>query len=172
MANPVGRPKIKIDYEKVEKLASYGLTQKEIADFLGIAGKTLDNRIASDEEFVRALKEGKIKADSRVAESLYNRAIGYSHPEEKIFCHDGQIVRTETIKHYPPDPTSMIYWLKNRRTDLWRDKTEVDHGLQDPLLEKYKDMSNDDLVRAAKKLALEIVGDQKDGGNEAEAKSA
>ena len=30
-----GRPRIKIDYEAVEKLASIGCTQEEIADFLG-----------------------------------------------------------------------------------------------------------------------------------------
>jgi len=27
----------------------------------------------------------------------------------------------------PPDPTSMIFYLKNRRPDRWRDKQEVEH---------------------------------------------
>ena len=36
-----GRPRIKIDYEAVEKLASIGCTQEEIADFLGCSVRTL-----------------------------------------------------------------------------------------------------------------------------------
>jgi hypothetical protein len=30
------------------------------------------------------------------------------------------------IKEYQPDTTSIIFWLKNRRPDKWRDKTEHD----------------------------------------------
>ena len=29
-------------------------------------------------------------------------------------------------KCYPPDPTSMIFWLKNRQPLVWRDKKEID----------------------------------------------
>ena len=36
-----GRPRVKIDYEAVEKLASIGCTQEEIADFLGCSVRTL-----------------------------------------------------------------------------------------------------------------------------------
>ena len=48
-------------------------------------------------------------------------------------------------------PTFHIFTLKN--VAGWRDKTDLDIGLQDPLLDKYKDMSNDALQSAAKKLA-------------------
>jgi hypothetical protein len=30
----------------------------------------------------------------------------------------------EVVKHYPPDPTAAIFWLKNRQKDKWRDKRE------------------------------------------------
>ena len=33
----------------------------------------------------------------------------------------------ETVKHYPPDTTAAIFWLKNRQVERWRDKQEVDH---------------------------------------------
>ena len=39
---------------------------------------------------------------------------------------NGQIVITPTIKHYPPDTTAGIFWLKNRQRDKWRDKPEAD----------------------------------------------
>jgi len=28
------------------------------------------------------------------------------------------------VKQYPPDPTSAIFWLKNRQPKIWRDKQE------------------------------------------------
>ncbi len=34
-------------------------------------------------------------------------------------------------KQLPPDPTSMIFWLKNRRPEEWRDKTDVDLNVVD-----------------------------------------
>ena len=44
---PGGRPKFKIDYEQVEKLASLQCTQEEIASFLGCSVDTLQR----DDEF-------------------------------------------------------------------------------------------------------------------------
>ncbi|MBE0666686.1 MAG: hypothetical protein IH593_03340 [Bacteroidales bacterium] len=36
------------------------------------------------------------------------------------------IVKTrKTTKHLAADPTSMIFWLKNRRPDLWKDRREI-----------------------------------------------
>ena len=52
--HPGGRPKIKIDYEAVQKLASIMCTQEEIAAFLGVSTKTLQR----DEEFCRIYKNG------------------------------------------------------------------------------------------------------------------
>jgi hypothetical protein len=28
-------------------------------------------------------------------------------------------------KHYPPDTTAAIFWLKNRRPSEWRDKVDM-----------------------------------------------
>lgn len=49
-----GRPKKKIDYQTVEKLASIQCTQEEISNFLGISTRTLQK----DEEFLRIYKKG------------------------------------------------------------------------------------------------------------------
>lgn len=51
----VGRPKFKIDYEAVRKLASIMCTEREIASFLGCDERTLQR----DAEFCRIFKEGK-----------------------------------------------------------------------------------------------------------------
>ena len=68
----------------------------------------------------------KAVADHRVERSLYERACGYSHTEDKIFIHEGKPIIVPTVRHYPPDPTSMIFWIKNRQPEQWRDK--VEHG--------------------------------------------
>ena len=41
--------------------------------------------------------------------------------------HEGQITdREEYIKHYAPDTTAIIYWLKNRQPQNWRDTREIE----------------------------------------------
>ena len=119
---------ITFDIDKVRKLASfYSNTDAKMAELLEIDESTL-NRWKEDKTFLQALKEGKAIADENVGKSLYERAMGYEHPEEQIFCYQGQIIRAQTVKKYPPDATSMIFWLKNRQPALWRDRTEIEHS--------------------------------------------
>ena len=108
-------------------LAEQGATDDEIAEALGIHRATYYRWRALHAEFCDAIKSGKEVADNRVERSLYERAVGYSYPEEKIFQHNGAIVRAETKKHYPPDTTAAIFWLKNRKPEDWRDKREHEH---------------------------------------------
>ena len=126
-SNPVGRPS-KYDpdlNDKVIKFCEMGATNMDLAEFFGVSVATITNWKRENPEFLAAINEGKRLADERVEQSLYKRATGYSHPEEKIFCSDGSIVRATTTKHYPPDSTAMIYWLKNRKPKEWRDKHEM-----------------------------------------------
>jgi hypothetical protein len=64
-------------------------------------------------------------ADSQVAEKLFQRGMGYTHDEEKIFLYEGQPVRVQTKKHYPPDTQAASLWLRNRQPDKWRDRTDI-----------------------------------------------
>ena len=81
-------------------------------------------------EFRGALKVSKDVFDDKIERSLAQRAIGYSHPAVKAFVtRDGKIVEHHYIEHYPPDPTSMIWWLKNRRPDRWRDAQHIDAAM-------------------------------------------
>jgi hypothetical protein len=82
----------------------------------------------SHPEFLEFLKNGKQVADANVAQALYHRALGYSHHEEKLFQYEGDVIRADTIRHYPPDTGAAFIWLKNRAG--WRDK--IDHDLRTP----------------------------------------
>ena len=111
------------------KLGMLGLTMEEIADFWGISRMTLHRWAKRKPEFCYTIKKGKDEADAKVGDSLYQRANGYTYKELKVFCDKGKIVTFEVLKHYPPDPTSMIFWLKNRQPDKWKDRHEIEGGV-------------------------------------------
>jgi len=109
--------------EQARKLCELGATDIEIADFFEVSDRTVYRWQLKYPEFCQALKAGKDAADDRVERALYHKATGYTFESEKIFQYEGEIVRTATREHVPPDTTSMIFWLKNRRPAEWRDKT-------------------------------------------------
>ena len=131
MAKTMGRPsKYKEEYcEQAEKLARLGATDKEIADFFGVTEQTLNNwktdKDGNETPFFESLKRGKVEADARVADSLYQRAIGYSCREDKVFLVDKKPLIVPMMKQYPPDTTAAIFWLKNRRPSEWRDRQDI-----------------------------------------------
>lgn len=94
--------KDKVDLEQVEIIASLGLIDDEIAVILGISPRTL-NYWKKCPEFLQSLKRGKLKADFQIAKSLYEKAKA-------------------------GDTTAMIFWLKNRQPDRWRDRQTVEGG--------------------------------------------
>lgn len=124
-----GRPtKYKDEYAKqAEKILAIGATIEELAEILNVHKSTIYEWSYHHEAFSDALKTGREKADRWIVESLYSRAKGYQHEEDKIFVSDGKTIKVPTVKHYPPDPTSMIFWLKNRQPDKWRDKPNEDN---------------------------------------------
>jgi hypothetical protein len=75
------------------------------------------------------LEEGKIIADSKVAASLYKRAVGFSFQEEVLHVIKGEVVRSVVTKHVIPDPWSAHKWLSARQPQLWTDtsKSETTH---------------------------------------------
>ena len=127
MEGVVGRPsKYKEEYaEQAKKLCLLGATNEKLADFFEVNVSTIYEWQNTHSEFSDALKEGKVLADAEIAYSLFHRAKGYSCPDVDIKMYEGEIIETPYTKHYPPDATSMIFWLKNRQPDLWREKREI-----------------------------------------------
>ncbi len=123
----------KLNQGLVEAWGRNGLTEEQIAHNLGISLTTLKTYKNAHPPFLAALKRGKEVVDIEVENSLHKRANGYEY-DELTYERDpvsGQMLVTKiTRKQVAPDPTSMIFWLKNRRPDLWRDKRE--HGISGP----------------------------------------
>ena len=125
----MARPSKFEDYkDKIIEMAKLGLTDVQMAKVLGITEHTINNWKAKDEKFFQSLKESKALSDEQVVKSLYQRATGYEHPDIHISNYQGEVTKTEIIKHYAPDTTAAIFWLKNRQPKEWRDRQELEHS--------------------------------------------
>jgi len=109
----------------VEGWARDGLTDKQIAYNLGIAMSTLQEYKNKHKEFSETLKRGKEVVDREVENALYKSAVGYRYTEQAV-TNKGDIVTVERFEK--PNTTAMIFWLKNRKPQQWRDKQDVNHS--------------------------------------------
>lgn len=87
--------------------ARQGLTDEDIAKKMGITGRTLYRWKQQYCQICQALKKGKDFADIEVENALHKSAMGFTGP-------DG--------KYYAPNMTAAIFWLKNRKPNVWRDR--------------------------------------------------
>lgn len=127
---PAGRPTEYSDKlaAQAKKLCEMGATDQEIADFFEIDVRTVYRWKHDHAEFCQALKDGKQFADDRVQRSLYQKAIGYEQDEVKIFMPAGKDdpVYAPYRAKIAPDTTAAVFWLKNRRPDEWREKSQTE----------------------------------------------
>jgi hypothetical protein len=121
----------------------FGADDQKLADFFKVDQSTITRWKQQHKEFCTSLKSGKDEFDTKNVEgSLLKRALGYECMEttyERIELNKevsqtigndyGTKVKT-VVKQLPPDPTSMIFWLKNRNKDRWRDKQQ--HEISGP----------------------------------------
>lgn len=113
-------------------LARRGCTDEEIADAFGVNVRTLYAWKGAHDEFRQALKESKSMADEMVVDSLYAKATGrarrVTRKVREVLDSSGEKVElAEVVEETPPpDTTAIIYWLKNRQPELWRDRPKQD----------------------------------------------
>lgn len=115
-----------------------GLTHADMAKNLGIGVTTFQDYVKAYPLFAAAIKEADSVTDEIVESALFQRATGYEHDDTDIRVCDKEIIMTPIIKKYPPDTTAAIFWLKNRRPDIWRDKQDIEHSgnISDPVKDK------------------------------------
>lgn len=83
-----------------------GLDDEQIArDKVGVSRQTLYNWRKKYEEIDEALRMGKDVADRQVENALFNAAL------------EGNV-------------TAIIFWLKNRKPDKWRDMKNIDANIE------------------------------------------
>ena len=111
----------------IEGWARDGLTDEQIAKNIGISRSTLNEWKKKYSDISDTLKRGKEVIDRQVENSLLKRALGYEY-EEISEKYEGGILteRKVTKKQVVPDTTAQIFWLKNRKPSVWRDRAQVD----------------------------------------------
>ena len=115
----------------------FGATDTQVAKIMGVNEHTINYWKRTKPEFLEALNKGKLSKDDQVEKSLFERAVGYSHPDIDIRVVDHEIVKTDIIKHYPPSEVACIFWLKNRQRQKWADVQKVQHDI----LHKHIDLT-------------------------------
>jgi hypothetical protein len=105
-----------------------GATNDELAEVFDVAPRTIDNWIAHHPNFAAAVRQGRKRADAKVAASLYARAIGFQHKVERAFLCRGEPKSFTVTVSYPPDTQACIFWLRNRRRADWRDQPAESTG--------------------------------------------
>lgn len=127
--------------------ARNGLTDEQIAANMGICRDTLSEWKKKFPDISDTLKKGKEVVDIQVENALLKRALGYSYNEVTVEEGPDGIKRKTTTKMVVPDTTAQIFWLKNRKPDVWRDKRDV--GVEGNLKTNnpFADLSTDDLKK-------------------------
>lgn len=115
--------------ETIKAWRRRGQTQAEVADNLAISVRSLEKYKVEHKELAEALMIGKDDADALVENALFKRAMGYEYEEvETIISADGKARVKKIKKQVAPDVTAQIFYLKNRRSQEWRDRKALEHS--------------------------------------------
>ncbi len=109
---------------KLSGWAKDGLTDEQIARNCGVSRSTLNVWREKYKDISDTLKRGREVADREVENALYKSAIGHKETVKKVFRVKDELVEAEEEIYIPPNVTAQIFWLKNRKRDVWRDKIE------------------------------------------------
>lgn len=114
----------------IEAWTRDGLTQEQVAKNIGINRGTLFDWKNKYPSVYNALEKGKEVVDIEVENALLKRAKGYITEEtvtEITENANGQsTTKTRVVKkEVPPDVGAQVFWLKNRKGLVWKDKIET-----------------------------------------------
>lgn len=117
-----------------------GLTDKEIAEKVGVNVSTLSDWKAKHAEIGEALKKGKEVCDFEAEEALIGLFEGHWVEDTITETHTNKdgipITNTKTTKRWiEPNPTAIIFYLKCRAG--WKEKGQED---QNEILKRFADV--------------------------------
>lgn len=126
-----------------------GMINTEIAKKMDVSEATLYHWKDKYPQIEEALRQGKEVVDIFVENALFKKAMGYNIQVQKVFKvkeviyndNGKRLKETEKVVtateevHVPADTTAQIYWLKNRKPKVWRDRVIEDDALD---VEEFK----------------------------------
>lgn len=170
--------------KEIEKWCREGLIEVEICKRLGVSYPAFANYKNLYVELIDTLKQKAI-ADYQVVNALFRRATGYEFEEttrelciikdkegnpiyEAVFDSKGhpighrikeELKVTKIVtKELAPDPTSIIFWSKNRMPNDWRDR--IEHSLE---FTDIRQLPTDQLIDEINRIAKVVAEDANKG---------
>lgn len=141
--------KYKPEYARIAAvLAAQGATDGVLAKAFDVHTSTIRDWYSTYPAFGEAVRTGKAEVfDPLVERALAQRAVGYSVDvtEVKYVGKDADRVEDVIRKHFPPDTTACIFWLKNRQPDKWRDVHDHKHSGKVDMESKSAEMLLDEI---------------------------
>lgn len=115
---------------EIQEWFQEGVNADEIIKKLDIGHTTWYEYIDKHPMLAELVKWSKSVIISRVENSLLKAATGYEFEEIKTIVEEDKNgkkkTRIEKVKrHQPPNPTAMIFYLKNRAPNEWNDRREI-----------------------------------------------
>lgn len=119
----------------IESMVEQNLTDKEIAEKVGVTYSTFKRFKAQNSELKAIIAQGKDKKNQTVEQSLFKCCNGYKYYEEvvtkvktEVMAADGvtvlvseDVVISNVKKYKGPDLASQKYWLNNKNKAKWKD---------------------------------------------------
>lgn len=115
--------------QAAKALCAKGEIVAELATAFDVAISTIWQWKRNYPEFIESCRLGLEAATDRVEQSMFERAVGYTHDSVKVFLPAGanKPVYAPYLKHVP-DPRAGEFWLTNRAPDRW--KRQAEHRAQ------------------------------------------
>jgi len=153
----------------IEGWARDGLTDKDIATkMIGCGERTFTTWKKKHGAIVAALKKGRAPVAEKVEKSLYDlcQVQKYTETIEEVYEEGGKKKRhvRKITRETPPNPTAIIFALKNLKAHKWRDKQEIraSYALENEVPKLYEALTKPAADEASE--APESKQEEADGG--------
>lgn len=125
-----GRPNkydthVKPRLKEVEEMA-LTMTEKQIAQVLGVGHSAWCKYKEDNSELVEAIKKGRESLVSQLKSTLIKKAHGFHYSEKKTIKKDGIVVQEEEYEKYcAPDVAALNLLLKNYDKENWANDPQM-----------------------------------------------
>jgi len=116
--------------DKLDDLTEYvahDISNKDIAEMLGIGESTFYRLMSENQQFREAYQKGLDNRKYTLEKALFKRAEGFVAEEKQVVRDaEGNVIK-EVVneKHYVPDTTALIFSLKNIYGEKYKDRVET-----------------------------------------------
>ena len=142
--------KVEPYFDEIKAWRQNGQTEENIAKLLGVSYKSLNDYKLNFPQFTQLLKDSKEKLIANLENTMFELALGKCKKTKNVYTRDprtGKMIldksEEETIA---PNPTMLIFSLKNLASDRWQDRREMKvttNELVDKAMDNFKLVSDE-----------------------------